>query len=118
MNERAVSMQDNIRELLRKYREAIENVSDNHILKVVLYGSYARGDFRKDSDIDVMILMDIDETSSLIKQYENKICDVTYDFNMEYDTDIMPIVKDKRHFDYWKNAYLFYKNVDKEGVVI
>jgi predicted nucleotidyltransferase len=85
---------------------------------VVLYGSYARGDYRKDSDIDVMILMDIDETSSLIKQYENKIYDVTYDFNMEYDTDIMPIVKDKRHFDYWKNAYLFYKNVDKEGIAI
>jgi predicted nucleotidyltransferase len=114
----AVSMQENIRELLRKYREAIENVSDNHIVKVVLYGSYARGDFRKDSDIDVMILMDIDESSSLTKQYENKIYDITYDFNMEYDTDIMPIVKDKQHFDYWKNAYLFYKNVDKEGIVI
>jgi predicted nucleotidyltransferase len=114
----AVCMQGNIRELLQKYREAIENVSDNHIQKVVLYGSYARGDFRNDSDIDVMILMDIDETSNLIKKYENKIYDVTYDFNMEYDIEIMPIVKDIRHFDYWKNAYLFYKNVDKEGVII
>lgn len=29
--------------------------------KVILYGSYARGDYRDDSDIDIMILLDLSD---------------------------------------------------------
>ena len=68
--------------------------------KVILYGSYARGDFRPDSDIDVMILVDTDRAG--VSPLEKKICDVTYDFNDEHGTDIMPVVQSNTHFDYWK----------------
>jgi len=35
----------------------------NRLLKkVIVYGSYARGDYQKNSDIDIMILVDADET--------------------------------------------------------
>jgi predicted nucleotidyltransferase len=111
-------MQENALQLLRKYRRAIESVSDKHIKKVILFGSYARGDFRDDSDIDVMILVDFDENSVQAKLYEDKIYDVTYDFNWENGTEIMPIVKNIQQFDYWKKSYLFYRNVETEGVVI
>lgn len=43
---------------------------------------------------------------------------MTYDFNMEHGTDIMPIVQNMEHFDYWKNSYMFYRNVSNEGIVI
>jgi predicted nucleotidyltransferase len=109
-------MQGNALQLLRKYRRAIESVSDKHIKKVILFGSYARGDFRDDSDIDVMILVDFDENSTQAKLYEDKIYDVTYDFNWENDTEIMPVVKNIQQFDYWKKSYLFYRNVETEVV--
>lgn len=105
-----------VENLLKEYRKQLEAVSDSHIEKMILYGSYARGDFKKDSDIDVMILVDLDEFQ--MKPYENKIYDITYDFNSEYGTDIMPVVQNLDHFNYWKRAYLFYKNVEEEGVVI
>lgn len=109
-------MPKQVMELLKKYREEIESVSDYHIKKVILFGSYARGDFKRDSDIDIMVLVDLDE--SHMKPYEDLIYDKTYDFNCKYDTDIMPVVQNINHFDYWKEAYMFYKNVDKEGVTI
>ena len=84
--------------------------------KVILYGSYARGDFRPDSEIDVMILVDTDRAG--VSPLEKKICDVTYDFNDEHGTDIMPVVQSNTHFDYWKKADMFYRNVEKDGVVI
>jgi predicted nucleotidyltransferase len=111
-------MLDNIKQLLREYRNEIEKVSDNHIKKVILFGSYARGDYNNNSDIDVMVLVDFEENTQQAKLYEDKIYDVTYDFNWEYDTEIMPIVKNIQQFDYWKKAYLFYQNVDNEGVLI
>lgn len=106
----------NIQDLLQLYRQQIEGITENHIKKVILYGSYARGDFKQDSDIDIMILVDLADAD--MKQLENQIFDATYDFNYEHDTDIMPIVQNENHFNYWKNAYMFYNNVEKEGVTI
>ncbi len=36
--------------------------------KIILYGSYARGDFHKDSDIDLFIIKDGEEPSSMIRR--------------------------------------------------
>lgn len=107
-------MPKRIEDLLRMYRNQLETISDHHIMKVILYGSYARGDYGKDSDIDILILVDLKD----FKQCEDRIVDLTYDFNMEHGTDIMPIVQNIEHFDYWKNSYMFYRNVSKEGVAI
>jgi len=109
-------MPTKIRQLLHVYRQQLEAVSNGHIKKIILYGSYARGDNRPDSDIDIMILVDVKD--SILSSYESKFFDVTYDFNLEHNTDIMPIVQNMNHFDYWKNAYMFYHNVDTEGVAI
>ena len=53
-------MPKQIEELLKVYRGELESATDYRIKKVILYGSYARGDFRPDSDIDVMVLVDTD----------------------------------------------------------
>ncbi|HJB01066.1 MAG TPA: nucleotidyltransferase domain-containing protein, partial [Candidatus Mediterraneibacter merdavium] len=47
-------MPESLEGLLQEYRAKLQNVSEEHIKKVILYGSYARGDFQKDSDIDIM----------------------------------------------------------------
>jgi len=36
--------------------------------KIILYGSYARGDFHKNSDIDLFIIKDSEESSSMIRR--------------------------------------------------
>lgn len=109
-------MPKKIEDLLKEYRREIENISDNHIKKIILYGSYARGDYSQDSDIDIMVLMDLEEPQ--IKAYENKIYDATYYFNDVNETEIMPVVQNIYHFNYWKKAYMFYRNVEEEGVII
>ncbi len=64
-------MPERIEDLLKLYRAEVENVTESKVKKVILYGSYARGDFRPDSDIDVMILVDTDRAgvSPLEKRY-------------------------------------------------
>jgi len=36
--------------------------------KVILFGSYARGDFHKDSDLDLFIIKDSKESSRMIRR--------------------------------------------------
>lgn len=105
-----------IQVLLRKYVHKLVKIYGNHIKSVILYGSYARGDFTSDSDIDIMILLDL--TDMEIKNYRHQLSELTYDFNMEHELDIKPIAKNQEHFEKWLEAYPFYANVNSEGMIL
>lgn len=103
-----------INELMNKYVALLYKIYGKHLKSVILYGSYARGDYTKDSDIDIMVLLDLSDIE--IKKYRHELSDVTYDFNMDYDVDIKPIAKNQEHFNKWVEVYPFYSNVVSEGV--
>ncbi|MDO5151343.1 MAG: nucleotidyltransferase domain-containing protein [Oscillospiraceae bacterium] len=103
-----------INDLLRQYVEEVKKIYGQHLKAVILYGSYARGDYREDSDIDIMILLDLSTLE--IEGYGYQLSDAAYDFNMDNDVDIKPIAKDENHFRYWIKAYPFYRNIDRERI--
>ena len=49
-------MDKNIEGILAEYVAGVKRIFGNHLKTVILYGSYARGDYNDDSDIDIMIL--------------------------------------------------------------
>lgn len=100
--------------LLGQYVEEVRKIYGRNLKSVILYGSYARGDFRPDSDIDIMILVDL--TDMEVEELSRQLSWCTYDFNEEHDTDIKPIAKSDTHFRKWLGVYPFYTNVQKEGV--
>ena len=102
------------RTLLEQYTEILKGIYGNHLKVVILYGSYARGDYRADSDIDIMILLDLSDMD--IKEYRHELSGETFDFNMDHDLDIKPIAKSEKHFLNRVDVYPFYANVKKEGV--
>ncbi len=109
-------MPDDLSCLLEKYREAIGQVFENRLKKVILYGSYARGDFKRDSDIDIMILADIQPKE--VSNYADKIYDITYDFEEQYEMEINPSIQSIKIYEQWKNVYPFFMNIEKDGVMI
>ena len=58
-----------IKMLLDQYTEILRKIYGSHLKTVILYGSYARGDYKADSDIDIMILLDLSDID--IKQYRH-----------------------------------------------
>lgn len=109
-------MSKRLENILKKYQIEIKKIYGNHLKKTVLYGSYARGDFNKDSDIDIMIFTDLPDEE--IGKKRTLLSNCTYDFNWNNQVEIMPMVINEKHFDYWKDAYVFYMNIDKEGKVL
>lgn len=51
--------------------------------QVILYGSYARGDYTKDSDVDIMLLVDLAESETEI--FSDALSELGFDYNVEYD---------------------------------
>ena len=102
--------------LIETYVIEIQKIYGTHLRRIILYGSYARGDFRPDSDVDIMILLDMSDLE--LKKYSQKLSYMTYDFNLDNDVDIKPIAKSEAHFKKWIINYPFYANIQKEGVVL
>lgn len=109
-------MPQTIQNLIKLYITEIQKIYGDHLRKVILYGSYARGDYHTDSDVDLMILLDMPDME--LKTFSRKLSYMTYDFNMDYDIDIKSISKSEEHFGKWVENYPFYANIRREGVVL
>ena len=83
---------------------------------VILYGSYARGDYNENSDIDIMILVTLSEVE--IKQFENGIYDIAFDLELKYGKVLSPVIKNQKFFEYWSDTLPFYRNIKVEGIKI
>jgi predicted nucleotidyltransferase len=78
-----------------------------------LFGSRARGDFRLNSDWDILILVD---NKIITNDLEDKFRDDLYDIELESGQVISTLIYPKA---YWNSTLIFsprYKNVNQEGV--
>lgn len=93
-----------------------KKIMESNLSKLIVYGSYARGDHKENSDIDIMILTPLSEKE--IERVENRIFDVAFDLELESGIVINPVIENESHYNYWLGALPFYNNVEKEGIVI
>lgn len=103
-----------IDEITNEITNHIKNILGNKLYKVILYGSYARGDYDSESDIDMMILADLENDEMSI--FRKKINKVASRVGLEHDIMISISLKDKKAFEKYKHALPFYKNVSAEGI--
>lgn len=109
-------MPEMIYSIVYTFTQEVKKIYDKSIKKVIVYGSYARGDYQENSDIDIMILVTASETE--IQKKFNLVCDLAFNYELEYGIAISPIVKNESHFSKWSETLPFYRNVKKEGVII
>ena len=107
---------DSKHDIALDFSKQVKRILGNKLSKVILYGSYARGDYTPNSDMDIMILTTLSDNE--IEQIENTIFDLAFDFQLEHSIDISVIIKNEEQFYYWLGALPFYDNVQKEGVVL
>lgn len=82
---------------------------------LILYGSYARGEQRSDSDIDLLVLVN---KNKVTWDDETKIAYPLYDIEFETGTVISPMIFSKNMWETQHRMTPFYENVKKEGIVL
>ena len=97
--------------LLNKIKDALMRVDSG--IKIILYGSRARGDWNKESDWDILVLVDGNKKKNL----EKKIRDVIFEIELETEQPISTLIYSKEEWDELEVSPL-YKNVQSEGVLL
>lgn len=99
-----------MQELVSGILEAIQEKA----VKIILYGSAARGTSTPESDVDVALLMN----GSLSAETEDRLSDFIVEMNLKYDKVFSVIDIDFNHFSKWESVTPFYQNVNREGIVL
>ena len=108
--------QEQLTEIAVLLAEETRKILGEKLETVILYGSYARGDYDAESDIDIMvrIICDRDELSVYRKVF-NKLAGR---LSVENDISIFITLVDSSSFEKYKSHLPFYENVEREGVKI
>lgn len=98
-------------EILNRISQSIHHKDPN--AEAFLFGSRARGDNRKDSDWDILILID---SNKVTNEIDDNFRDELYNIELETGQIISTFVYPK---NYWNTSLVYsplYKNVKLEGV--
>ena len=103
--------------ILKEIAQCARDTFQDKLDSVILYGSYARGDYNKDSDVDIMILVK-DIPAEELWRFRAPVSEKSSELGLRYDILITPLIKDVDTFKKYLNVLPFYRNVDREGIRI
>ncbi|MDR1649269.1 MAG: nucleotidyltransferase domain-containing protein [Synergistaceae bacterium] len=107
---------EKINESLAKVRKFAESLFGEKLEAVILFGSYVRGDYDEDSDVDIMIVADMDARE--LPSYRPQFSRFGTELDLMYDVFHSFTLQDKATFERWKDSLPFYKNVLQEGMTV
>jgi predicted nucleotidyltransferase len=98
----------------------VQCIAGFNLYKVMIFGSYARGTATKDSDIDLLVILNTDKFAKTFKEKIERRTPISMallDINRLFAMDI--IVYSKGEFDYLKNkGDFFIKEIEDTGIEI
>jgi hypothetical protein len=101
--------------LLAAYRRLLEEHLGDRLVKLTLFGSYARGDARAESDVDVAVVLDrIERQAERILPME-----LAGDLVISHGVVITPLVMSVSELELLhQREDLLAENLDREGIAI
>ncbi len=96
---------------MQELKEGLVRIYGDKLKAVYLYGSYARGDYRQGSDVDVMILLS--DYKSYWEELERST-DLASDVSLKYDVTVSRLIMKEIQ---WKEADMpVLRNIRREGI--
>ncbi|MDR3264926.1 MAG: nucleotidyltransferase domain-containing protein [Synergistaceae bacterium] len=109
---------DEIRERsLEVFLERLRKQEGDNLIRVILFGSVARGDARDNSDTDVLVLVKEGEGLELL----DRIVEISVEVDLEvgeYKTHLSPLAYGLQEFNEKQNVVPLFWNIGKDGVVL
>ena len=97
----------------RQMTECYHSVYGMDLEGIFVYGSYARGDFNDESDIDLAAIVKGNRVE--LQEKLKRVWDISADVGLENDVVVSPIVIPLDEFEEYKDKLPYYMNILKEG---
>jgi len=103
-------------EIIVELKENLRNILGDNLNKIILYGSYSRLDYSKESDIDFIVLTD--SNSSELIDLNEKINSLVVDLSLKYNIVLSVILKNSSQFYSYTGLLPYYSNIVAQGITV
>jgi uncharacterized protein len=100
--------------IIKDFTETMKNHYGDRLSKIILYGSYARGDFNEESDIDFLVLLNDEEvrtSKEILITYK-----LLYHLTLENNIEVSMSAASRKKYELTTKA--FYRFVRKDGITV
>ncbi|MCX5644041.1 MAG: nucleotidyltransferase domain-containing protein [Phycisphaerae bacterium] len=104
-------MDPKVKRLVDQVKAHLHEIYGAGIKRVILYGSHARGEATKDSDVDVLVLVD---QSLNPREVEDSLSDLLYDIILDEGELVSVVAVSEERFANYNSPFML--NVRKEGI--
>jgi len=105
-----------LNQITKEVTQSTQSIIGDKLRKIILYGSYARGDYSSDSDVDIMVLADI--FNGEISSFQKALNKIASNVSLVNDITVSILLIDMLFFDTHTDSLPFYRNVLSDGVEI
>ncbi|MBS6397922.1 MAG: nucleotidyltransferase domain-containing protein [Clostridiales bacterium] len=102
--------------VIHAYVEEIKRLLGADFIRAVVYGSYARGEYTDESDIDIAVFTSR-ETSEFYGLID-KISEITFEYNVKYDVILSPVFQNVVQYERMLSVLPYYQSIQREGVTV
>ena len=108
--------QNELNILKKQIAEIYQKVYGESIVKIMLYGSYARGTQDAESDIDIVAI--VRGSRAELQKKLRQVWELSSGLELEYETILSPTVIPFDEYEEYREVLPYYRNIEREGVSI
>lgn len=102
--------------MIQKLAQIYRSVYGTDLVQVILYGSYARGDYNHDSDVDIVAIVHGERT--ILQEQLKKVWEESCELELEYHIILSPTVIPYEEFEKYRKDLPYYRNIMREGIIV
>ena len=101
-------------QILSEAYERCQVLYEGRVRDAYLYGSYARGDFHAESDVDIMMVVSAQD--EFVRERRWDLFDINSDLSLEHDITVSVKAAPVGRFERMREALPYYRNIRQEGI--
>lgn len=105
-----------LNDIIKRYIAEVKDILGSDFLRACVYGSYARGEYGEESDIDIAIFTN--RESGEFYQLIDKIAEITFEYDVKYDVILSPVFQNDIEFNRMVNVVPYFQSIRREGIAI
>ncbi|MBI3978096.1 MAG: nucleotidyltransferase domain-containing protein [Chloroflexi bacterium] len=116
MSAKRLSLNRELQTMLAEATEGLQTALGDALRQVVLFGSYARGTARPESDVDLLVVLDV-----VTPELENTVSRVAYDVMWRHDFRLLLsvlVLDEERYRSMIVRSYSLARSIEREGIVL
>ncbi len=116
MRTTGINKDQRLSNLLDELEHGLKEIYSESLRKIFLYGSYAREQSEPGSDLDLMVLCDLDEND--IRKYDEAVLELTIKLTTRYGILVSVVANNVDYFYEWVDTLPYFKDVITEGITL